>query len=89
MLDHLTRSGHVHPTFFVRPKAGFECGIYGPGAGQPEQVKVPRLFATYLGVGAKVCSPPAIDRQFKTIDFFVVFDFQEMDAKTRRLFLAN
>ena len=89
MLDHLTRNGHMHSTFFVRPKRGFECGLYGPGAAQPEQVKVPRLFDSYLGVGAKVCSPPAIDRQFKTIDFFVVFDFQEMDAKTRRLFLTT
>ena len=51
-------------------------------------MKVPRLFDSYLAVGAKVCSPPAIDRQFKTIDFFVVFDFQELDAKTRRLFLT-
>ncbi len=89
LLDHFTRNGHMHPTFFVRPKPGFECGIYRPGAAQPEQVKVPRLFDTYLAVGAKVCSPPAIDRQFKTIDFFVVFDCQELDAKTRRLFFTT
>jgi len=27
-----------------------------------------------------------IDRQFKTIDFFVVFDLQSMDEKTLRQF---
>jgi putative hemolysin len=52
-----------------------------------EQVKVPRMSDLYAAAGARVCTPPAIDRQFKTIDFFVVFDCQEMDAKTRRLFL--
>ena len=52
------------------------------------QVKVPRLFSTYLGIGAKVCSPPAIDRRFKTIDFFVIFDIEEMDSRARKLFIG-
>jgi putative hemolysin len=49
--DHLTRNSHMHPTFFVRPKPGFECGTYGPGPLKPEQVKVPRLFDTCYDPG--------------------------------------
>ena len=39
--------------------------------------------------GAKVCGPPATDRQFKTIDFLVLFDVFEMDAQTRRMFFGE
>jgi putative hemolysin len=51
-------------------------------------LKIPKLFATYLGIGARVCSTPAIDRRFKTIDFFVVLDIHQMDERTRRLFFT-
>jgi putative hemolysin len=56
------------------------------GGGDPS---VPKLFRSYLRFGAKVCGPPALDRAFKTTDFFVVFDVAEMDAKTRRLFFEG
>jgi putative hemolysin len=87
VLDYLEREGYMHPTFYVPPRAGFECdvdeevGTHGDGA-----PSVPKLFRSYLRFGAKVCGPPALDRAFKTTDFFVVFDANEMDAKTRRLF---
>jgi len=51
-----------------------------------EIVKIPQLFRIYLRYGAKVCSPPAIDRQFKTIDFLVLFDISKMDERTIRMF---
>jgi putative hemolysin len=49
-------------------------------------VELPALFRTYLRYGAKVCSPPAIDREFKTIDFLVLIDTREISERTRRLF---
>jgi len=92
MLDHLTRNGHMHSTLFVPPRAGYECGASDSSASSCDdsykQMKVPRLFGTYLEIGAKVCGPPAIDREFKTIDFLVMFDIKTMDAKTRRLFFT-
>ncbi len=42
------------------------------------EVKCPKLFATYLSLGAKIAGPPAIDRAFKTIDFLTTFDFKKM-----------
>lgn len=32
----------------------------------------------YLSFGAKICSEPAIDREFKTIDFLAIFDFESL-----------
>lgn len=81
--DQLIDGGHMHPTFFVPALSEYEC----PAApGRSTEVKIPRLFRMYLSIGAKVCSPPAIDRMFKTIDFLVLFDIDAMDFVTRRFY---
>ena len=38
--------------------------------------RVPRLLAAYLSIGARICGPPAIDREFKTIDFLTLMDLK-------------
>ena len=86
LLGQLSDKGHMHQTFRVNPRPGFECES-SDGLTWPVDVHVPRLFRTYLSVGAKVCGPPAIDRLFKTIDFFVIFDLMNMSERTRRMFL--
>ena len=89
LLDYLERGGHMHPAFYVPPRAGFECDgdtIEARGDAEPS---VPKLFRSYLRFGAKVCGPPALDHAFKTTDFFVIFDAEAMDAKTRRLFFEG
>ena len=35
---------------------------------------IPKLLRAYLAIGAKLCGPPAIDREFKTIDFLTLMD---------------
>jgi putative hemolysin len=84
--DLLAREAHLHPQLRVTPNPGFEC--YPPNfvVNQPQAVKLPKLFRAYLRLGAKVCGPPAIDRSFKTIDFFVLFDVFQMKVQTHRMF---
>ena len=50
------------------------------------KVELPALFNMYLRIGARVCGPPMIDREFGTVDFFVVFDVATMTEKYRRIF---
>jgi len=88
MLAQLRRGGHLHPTLSVRPRSGYECVAAEPSKPLGADLKIPKLFVTYLGIGAMVCSAPAIDRQFKTIDFFVVFDLHVMGEKTRKQFFS-
>ena len=45
------------------------------------------LMDMYLRYGAKVCGPPAIDRAFKTIDFFILLDINELDKETLAMFI--
>jgi putative hemolysin len=89
LLRQLANGGYLHPTFCVLPKPGQECETEPGDDPWPGELELPRLFSTYLGIGAKVCGTPAIDRLFKTIDFFVVFDIHQMDAKTRQLFFED
>src|SRR5262249_29998744 len=83
----LAASGHLHPLFRVFPRSGFECeGSGNLAADSRLGTAIPRLFRAYLRFGAEVCGPPAIDRAFKTIDFFVLFDVDTMDRKVHGMF---
>ncbi len=85
MLELLKARGDVHPTFNVPPLPGFEC-VVPVGSDPLPEVEIPPLFRTYLRYGAKVCGEPAIDRKFKTIDFFMLFELAGLDTRTFRLF---
>ena len=49
--------------------------------------KVPKLLRAYLAIGAKICGPPAIDREFGTIDFLTLLDLKALPAIVRAHFL--
>jgi len=52
-------------------------------------VQPPKLLRTYLCLGAWICGEPAIDREFKTIDFLTLLDLNKLLPATRtRLFGA-
>lgn len=83
VMEHLRAAGHVHPTWHVSPLPSLECSPTGHIAGN---VQIPRLMKIYLTYGAKICSAPAIDRFFKTIDYLAIIDVNELDAKTHDFF---
>jgi putative hemolysin len=89
VMELLKEQGHLHPYLFAPPHSEFACEAGGLNSEAFERAKIPRLFRTYLRYGAKVCSSPAIDRQFKTIDFLVLFDVAEMDGRTARLLVRG
>jgi len=80
--------GCLHSRLRVLPRAGFECAANEAGGDPAAEVHIPKLFRIYLRFGARVCGPPAIDRQFKTIDFLVLFDMEEMGEPWRNLFFG-
>jgi len=95
VFNYLKVNGHLHERFLVSPQAGLEC-VPGLGAGESQlphgtnwwasgEAVLPKLFKLYLRFGAKVCGPPAIDREFKTIDFLVIFDVDSMNQRTHSL----
>ncbi len=50
---------------------------------------VPKLLRIYLSIGAKICGPPAIDREFKTIDFLTLLDLALLHPRIRTRFLGQ
>jgi putative hemolysin len=86
MQRYLEENGHLHPEIRVQPRPGLECTTSGGFPYDPADISVPILFRTYLRYGAKVCGPPVIDREFQTIDFFVMLDIRRLDPGLYRLF---
>ena len=54
----------------------------------PEE-RAPKLLRAYLTIGAKICSEPAIDREFKTIDFLTLLDLQTLHPRVAARFLEG
>jgi putative hemolysin len=87
VMQMLEEGGHLHPTFKAPPHPHVRC-YNSDLTDDAAQAVIPKLFRTYLRFGARVCGPPAIDRLFKTIDYFVLFDVEEMDSMTRKVFFG-
>ena len=65
-----------------------------PGWACPEPVqqsdpapvpRAPKLLTAYLSLGAKICAPPAMDREFKTIDFLTLLDLENLPSRAAAL----
>lgn len=79
----------LHPEICVDARETCQCrpeDFLTPN--ETKEVELPKLFHTYLRIGAKVCGEPAIDRHFKTIDFFVLFDVETIEEKYYQLFFS-
>jgi putative hemolysin len=73
----------VDPLLRTRPRAAHFCRE----SNQPtEAPRPPRLFLAYLDISARLCGPPAIDREFKTIDFLTLLDLQAIPERLRTRF---
>ena len=81
----LCRKHLVEPQWRTRPLPAFDCSLNQLAA---EPVKIPKLLRAYLTLGAKICGPPALDRQFKTIDFLTLLDLEALPPLVRRRFLG-
>jgi len=64
------------PDWQTRPMPGYEC------CAEPltTPVRAPKLMSAYFSLGAKICSAPALDAEFKTIDFLTLVDIQALPA---------
>lgn len=69
--------------FRTNPLPAFRCDDVTPLAECPPP---PRLLRAYLSIGARVCGPPAIDREFKTIDFLTLVDLRSLPAAVQHYF---
>jgi len=83
--EHLRQEGYLHSDLHVSTRPGYECDT-GDEVAEANAEALPELFRIYLHHGARICSPPAIDRRFKTIDFLMIFDVLDMPKRMLRNF---
>ena len=81
----LCRKHLVEARWRTKPLPAFDCPLDHLAEESP---KIPKLLRAYLSIGAKICGPPALDCQFKTIDFLTLVDLQAMPAVVRARFLG-
>jgi len=81
--SELCRRHLVEPGFRTRPLPHCDCSLAVLSDQEPE---VPKLLRAYLGMGAKICGVPAIDRQFGTIDFLTLLDLEALPFPARARF---
>ncbi len=60
-----------------------------PAAVPAEKKDPPRLLRAYLAVGAQICSTPALDRAFGTIDFLTLLDLERLTPSARARFFRE
>jgi len=79
------------PGLRVTPRRGFDIPPLPRSAPLDETSafrSLPPLFRGYLRLGAKVCGPPAYDRQFGTTDYFVLAKSRDIVGRYSRRFLG-
>lgn len=81
MREHL-----VETDLRTTPQPSFAMPLLSP---QNASDKVPKLLRAYLAIGAKICGPPAIDREFKTIDFLTLLDLSTLHPRVYRRFINS
>ena len=66
----------LHESVCLPALTGNSCGESSRGSDPDlgEALALPKLFRTYLRLGAKVVSEPAIDHDFGTVDFLILLD---------------
>lgn len=71
------------PHLLTQPTDAFACPLDRLAE---ECAPAPKLLRTYLSIGARICGPPAIDREFGSIDFLTMLDLQSLTESARTHF---
>jgi putative hemolysin len=82
---HMLRNHEAGPELQTHPMPEFKS----PRVDEVRRLaKIPKLLRAYLSVGARIAGPPAIDREFKTIDFLTILDLQQVPSGVQSRFLS-
>jgi len=72
----IRENDYLHRSVFVPVREDYRCGPpsleFDPET--DASIPLPKLFRTYMRLGMKVISGPALDRSFGTVDFLVLMD---------------
>jgi putative hemolysin len=87
LYDDLKSKGGVDKNIKLPARPGFELPSFEKLPEKP--IPWPPLLKMYFRYGAKIISLPAIDREFKTIDYLILLDLAVMGEENFKLFLGS
>lgn len=82
---YLRNSGYMHKEIFLNAKPSYSCQILDENMNKAFY-DLPMLFKIYIRLGAKIISQPAIDQEFKTIDFLMTLNVHDLNPLMYRFF---
>lgn len=85
MYRQLAARHEAPPGWRTVPQPSHACPMDNPAEPAP---RIPKLLAAYLSIGATICGPPAIDREFKTIDFLTLLDLKALPVHIVQKYLT-
>lgn len=85
MYRQLSKNYLAEPAWQTQPQGAYACPLDKEAEPPP---RIPKLLAAYLSIGARICGPPAIDREFKTIDFLTVMDLATLPPHVVQRYLS-
>jgi putative hemolysin len=95
LMETLRSSGNVHPEWSALAQPAYRMPSIDRGLTwhaawlEKPAVEVPRLMQGYLNLGGCVISDPAVDCEFKTIDYLVLVDRETMPRGLFQRFLGR
>jgi putative hemolysin len=91
--DYILENYPGESKFTVVPRPGFR--LKRPLGGEAKKTvegkgdikkHIPPLFRGYLNMGGVICGEPALDKEFGTIDFFIMVDIEKVPERYLRHF---
>ena len=80
----LRQGGYLDPHIMLPVRPHCSCGDpereFDSDLGDP--IPLPKLFRTYMRLGATVISHPCIDREFGSIDFLILMDMNNLKTQS-------
>jgi len=87
ILEAFRQEGQLHESIWVTPREKYTC--CADENIKIEDIAIPKLLRVYMMFGAKVCSPPALDTEFRSIDFLTLFDLRGLSERAYNSFFAD
>lgn len=81
LMNYFINNGYLHKDILLKTTPTFAIDIHRPPPTDTYELKVPQLLRIYLKYFSKICSYPALDKEFNTIDFVTLMDTQDLSQR--------
>ena len=95
LMNYFQQYDLLHKEFRVYPKKAYQCVLPDTTGSalnttmKTQELVLPKLLQIYLKFGARICSGPALDQVFGSIDFFTLFDIKQIQQKHGPFYIAS